>query len=51
MLNKRQNSILKILGENQEIIVNYLATNYPPNKGGGRRAALIDIAWYELEDQ
>jgi len=37
------------LGGNQEIIVNYLVTNYPP-KAKGRRMALTDIDWYELED-
>ena len=38
------------LGENQEVIVNYLVTNYPPKKSSGRRAALTEIDWYELED-
>jgi len=37
------------LGKNQEIIVNYLATNYPP-VDTGRRATLTDIDWYELEN-
>lgn len=37
------------LGENQEIIVNYLVTNYPPKKKG-RRENLSNIEWYELED-
>jgi hypothetical protein len=37
------------LGGNQEIIVNYLVTNYPP-KAKGRRMVLTDIDWYELED-
>jgi hypothetical protein len=37
------------LGRNQEVIVNYLVTNYPP-KAKGRRAVLTDIDWYELED-
>lgn len=37
------------LGGNQEIIVNYLVTNYPP-KAKGRRMNLSDIDWYELED-
>lgn len=37
------------LGDNEEIIINYLVTNYPPiNKG--RREALIHIDWYELKD-
>lgn len=37
------------LGKNQEIIVNYLVTNYPPKKKG-RREILTDIEWYELTD-
>jgi hypothetical protein len=37
------------LGGNQEIIVNYLVSNYPPQEIG-RRAALTNIEWYELED-
>lgn len=37
------------LGENQEIIVNYLVTNYPP-KEKGRREILTNIDWYELKD-
>lgn len=37
------------LGGNQEIIVNYLVTNYPP-KAKGRRMTLTNIQWYELED-
>ena len=37
------------LGKNQEVIVNYLATNYPP-KDKGRREVLTNIDWYELED-
>ena len=37
------------LGDNEEIIINYLVTNYPPiNKC--RREALIHIDWYELKD-
>lgn len=35
------------LGDNQEIIVNYLVTNYPPI-AKGRRMILTDIDWYEL---
>lgn len=38
------------LGGNQEIIVNYLVTNYPPI-AKGRRMILTDINWYELEDK
>ncbi len=37
------------LGQNEEIIVNYLATNYAPSKKG-RRQNLTDIEWYELEE-
>ena len=37
------------LGGNQEIIVNYLVKNYPP-EAKGRRMTLTGIDWYELED-
>ena len=37
------------LGKNQEIIVNYLVTNYPL-KAKGRRMILTNIDWYELDD-
>ena len=37
------------LGGNQEIIVNYLVSNYPVTKKG-RRMALTNIDWYELEE-
>jgi cytochrome c1 len=37
------------LGKNEEIIVNYLVTNYPPQKKG-RREILSNIQWYDLED-
>lgn len=37
------------LGGNEEIIINYLVTNYPPQKKG-RRQALTNIDWYELEE-
>ncbi|MEP2669643.1 MAG: cytochrome C [Cyclobacteriaceae bacterium] len=36
------------LGSNQEVIVNYLVTNYPP-KMIGRREILTNIDWYELK--
>lgn len=36
------------LGESEEIIVNYLATNYAPEKKG-RRQNLKEIEWYELD--
>ena len=35
------------LGDNEEIIVNYLVKNYPVIDKG-RRAPLTDIEWYEL---
>ncbi|MFT4737480.1 MAG: hypothetical protein ACI8QD_000486 [Cyclobacteriaceae bacterium] len=37
------------LGDNQEIIVNYLVSNYPP-KSIGRRQNLAEVDWYVLED-
>ncbi len=36
------------LGDNEEVIVNYLVTNYPPKKKG-RREVLTNIEWYELK--
>ncbi|MFD0862915.1 monoheme cytochrome C [Sungkyunkwania multivorans] len=36
------------LGSNEEVIINYLVTNYPPREKG-RRERLINIAWYDLE--
>jgi len=36
------------LGENEDIIVDYLVTNYPP-KNKGRRENLTDVDWYELK--
>lgn len=37
------------LGNNEEIIVNYLVTNYPVKKKG-RREILSNIEWYELQE-
>lgn len=37
------------LGEQEEIILNYLAKHYAP-ENTGRRKLLTDIEWYELED-
>ncbi|MDG1571559.1 monoheme cytochrome C [Robiginitalea sp. M366] len=37
------------LGNNEEIILNYLATNYAPQKKG-RRQNLENIEWYVLEN-
>ncbi|MEO9892668.1 monoheme cytochrome C [Aurantibacter sp.] len=36
------------LGDNEEIILNYLAKNYAPEETG-RRAPLKDIEWYALK--
>lgn len=36
------------LGDNQQLIINYLVSNYPI-KRKGRREALSDIEWYPLE--
>ncbi|MDG2436971.1 MAG: monoheme cytochrome C, partial [Polaribacter sp.] len=37
------------LGSNQEVIVNYLVTNYPPT-AKGRRMILTNIDWYTLKN-
>ena len=37
------------LGDNEDIIINYLTTHYPPQKKG-RRAPLTDIDWYTLKE-
>ena len=37
------------LGQNEDIIINYLVTHYPPQKKG-RRMNLHEIEWYVLED-
>ena len=37
------------LGNNEDMIVDYLVTNYPPSNKG-RREVLKDIEWYELKD-
>ncbi|MBT8183376.1 MAG: monoheme cytochrome C [Eudoraea sp.] len=36
------------LGRNEEIIVNYLSENYPPETKG-RRENINETAWYELQ--
>ncbi|MEL6557480.1 MAG: monoheme cytochrome C, partial [Bacteroidota bacterium] len=36
------------LGENEDVILDYLAKNYPPDEVG-RRKNLADIEWYELD--
>lgn len=36
------------LGKNQDIIIDYLVKNYPPQKKG-RREALTQVEWYKLE--
>ena len=37
------------LGDNEALILDYLAKHYAP-KESGRRAPLTDIEWYKLED-
>ena len=37
------------LGDNETIILDYLARNYSPPEGIGRRANLKNIQWYPLE--
>lgn len=37
------------LGNNEDIIINYLVTNYPA-KEKGRRQGLTNIEWYELHE-
>lgn len=37
------------LGANEDVIIDYLVKNYPPSSKG-RRAALTNVAWYELKD-
>ena len=37
------------LGDNEDVIVNYLATHYAPEEKG-RREPLTNIQWYDLED-
>ncbi len=37
------------LGKNEEIIVDYLVSNYPPKKKG-RREVLSNVEWYVLEE-
>lgn len=37
------------LGEDHDLIINYLVTNYPP-KSVGRRKGLSNIDWYLLEE-
>ncbi len=36
------------LGDNEDLIITYLATNYAPQEKG-RRAPLTNIEWYELD--
>ncbi|RAI87908.1 hypothetical protein [Algoriphagus yeomjeoni] len=38
------------LGENESIILDYLAANYAPEAPRGRRVPLTDIEWYELKE-
>ena len=37
------------LGKNEDIIIDYLVTNYPP-KEKGRRENLTNIEWYQLKE-
>ena len=37
------------LGDNEPLILDYLAANYAPEKKG-RRAPLMNIDWYDLDD-
>jgi hypothetical protein len=37
------------LGASEEVIVNYLANNYPPTKKG-RRGNLAEVEWYVLKE-
>ncbi|MEP5614236.1 MAG: hypothetical protein ABJP45_18435, partial [Cyclobacteriaceae bacterium] len=37
------------LGDQEKVIIEYLVTNYPPQKKG-RREALHEIEWYALEE-
>ena len=39
---------LQDLGKDQEAIVNYLVTNYPPTTSNGRRKQLTGIEWHDL---
>jgi hypothetical protein len=38
------------LGENEPLILDYLAKHYAPEAPKGRRIPLKDIEWYELKD-
>lgn len=37
------------LGDQEDIIIDYLVTNYPPQKKG-RRQTLSEVEWYKLEE-
>lgn len=37
------------LGENEDVIIDYLVKNYPPSSKG-RREALTNVEWYELKE-
>ena len=39
------------LGENEPIILDYLAEHYAPEERASRRQPLTDIEWYELKDE
>lgn len=38
------------LGENESLILDYLAANYGPKESHGRRKPITGIDWYELKD-
>jgi hypothetical protein len=38
------------LGENESLILDYLAANYGPKEAHGRRLPLTGIDWYELKE-
>ena len=37
------------LGENEEVILDYLESNYAPQQSASRRQILTDIEWYQLD--
>ena len=39
------------LGDNEPIILDYLAEHYAPEARAARRQPLTDIEWYQLEDE
>ncbi|MGB3588337.1 MAG: hypothetical protein WBA23_17435 [Tunicatimonas sp.] len=37
------------LGDSEDAVLDYLATNYAPEEFRGRRKPLADVEWYELD--